>query len=143
MRSIIIFLHIIFIGALISHPSFGQCNTSLYTEMSIKSMPEDFTFLKTFKIDGKNGANEKVEYSYVFSKDTKYSLNISTEGEEIDGIVVSMYDSNRKQVATNNVKGTLYSGIEYPCKSTGIYYITFTFEDSKTYCGGSALGFKR
>jgi len=106
-------------------------------------MPEDFTFLKTFKVDGRNGTAEKVEYSYVFSKDTHYSLNIATEGEEIDGIVVSMYDSNRKKVATNFIEGNLYSGLEYPCKSTGIYYITFTFENSKNYCGGSALGFKR
>jgi len=122
---------------------FSQCDPSKFAQESITRLPENFTFLKTFKIDGHGGQREKVEYSYVFSKDTNYALNIESDGEETDGIVVSMYDANRNQVATNFVKGSFYPGIQYPCKATGIYYITFTFEDSQSYCGGSVLGFRR
>jgi len=143
MRVIFLILNVIILVTFITPKLRGQCNSSLYTEVSIKSMPDNFTFLKTFKIDGRAGAAEKVEYSYVFSKDTHYSLNIATEGEEVDGIIVNMYDSNRKKVATNYVKGDIYAGIEYPCNATGIYYITFTFENSERFCGGSALGFRR
>jgi len=122
---------------------FGQCDPSQLARTSISNLPDSFTFLKTFMIDGRGGQREKVEYSYVFSKDTNYSLNIESEGESTDGIVVSMYDSHRNRVATNFVDGNFFGGVQYPCKATGIYYITFTFEESLSYCGGSVLGFKR
>ena len=122
---------------------FGQCDPSQLAQASISNLPDSFTFLKTFKIDGRGGQRERVEYSYVFSKDTDYALNIQSSGESTDGIVVSMYDSNRNRVATNFVNGSFFGGIQYPCKATGIYYITFTFEESQSYCGGSVLGFKR
>ena len=102
-----------------------------------------FTFLKTFKVDGQAGAKSKVEYSYVFSKDTQYFLNVCSEGTGTDGIVVTMYDSKRQMVSTNFNNGKFYPGLVYPCNATGIYYITFTFQDSQNYCGGSVLGFKR
>jgi len=125
---------------------FSQCDSNQISEATIKQIPPDFTFLKTFKIDGQGGSRDKVEYSYVFSKDTNYSINISAMGVEeanTDGIIVSMYDAKRHQVATNLVDGNIYSVIHYPCSATGIYYITFTFHNSTNYCGGCALGFKR
>ncbi len=123
--------------------ALGQCDPSQLAQANIGSLPDTFTFLKTFKIDGQGGHREKVEYSYVFSRDTKYALNIHAGGENTDGIVVSMYDANRQRVATNFVDGNFFAGIQYPCKATGIYYITFTFEESESYCGGSVLGFNR
>ena len=40
---------------------------------------------------------EKVEYSYVYStKGTQYMINICANGAATDGIVVSLFDSNRK-----------------------------------------------
>ena len=125
---------------------FSQCDSNQISEASIKEIPTDYTFLKTFKIDGQGGSKDKVEYSYVFSKDTNYSINISAlgaEGSNTDGIIVSMYDAKRHRVATNFVDGNIYSVIQYLCSATGIYYITFTFQNSTNYCGGCALGFKR
>ena len=109
----------------------------------IPKLQEGFTFLKTFKVDGQSGTKPKVEYSYVFSKDTQYFLNICTDGGGTDGIVVTMYDSKRQMVSTNYVNNKYYSSLVYPCNATGIYYITFTFDGSSEYCGGSVLGFKR
>ena len=121
----------------------AQCNADSYTEECLSKLQPGFTFLKSFKVDGQGGAKSKVEYSYVFSKDTQYYINVCAEGEGTDGIVVTMYDSNRKLVATNYANGKFFPGIVYPCNATGIYYISFTFNGSSNYCGGSVLGFKR
>ena len=126
-----------------SNVTLAQCNSDALSEQCIGKLPGGFTFLKSFKIDGQGGSKAKVEYSYVFSKDTQYSINICANGEPTDGIVVSMYDANRNKVMTNYINGNFYPGIQYPCKATGIYYITFTFEGSANHCGGSVLGFKR
>jgi len=143
MKKIMISLGVFMVLLLSANSSTAQCNPDSYSEQCITKLPDSFTFLKSFKIDGENGAKKKIEYSYVFSKDTQYSINICADGAETDGIVVSMYDSNRKRVMTNYINGNFYAGIQYPCKATGIYYITFTFEGSSNYCGGSILGFKR
>lgn len=137
-------LGILFIAALLyTNQSNAQCDPESQAQACVSKMREGFTFLKTFKIDGQGGAKNKVEYSYVFSKDTQYFLNICTQGENTDGIVVTMYDSKRQVVSTNYNNGKFYPGIVYPCNATGIYYITFTFKGSTNYCGGSVLGFKR
>lgn len=124
-------------------PARAQCDPNGYTEACISKLGEGFTFLKSFQIDGDGGNKNKVEYSYVFSKDTQYSLNICANGADTDGIVVTMYDSNRKMVGTNFANGKFYPAFVYPCNATGIYYISFTFQGSQSHCGGSVLGFKR
>jgi len=131
--------------ALIFSTSFAnaQCASEAQANACISNLQGGFTFLKTFKVDGQGGAKAKVEYSYVFSKDTQYFLNVCNDGTSTDGIVVTMYDSKRQMVSTNFNKGKFYSGLVYPCNATGIYYITFTFQESQNHCGGSVLGFKR
>lgn len=97
--------------------------------------------MKSYKIE--KGAKDFVEYSYVFTKGTQYMINICADGQSTDGIVVSLFDSNRNKVATSKVNGQFISAIAYPCNTTGIYYIQYTFDGSTGNCGGSALGFKR
>ena len=143
MKKIIVFFIVAFLNYSTPSESWAQCNADSFSEQCIGKLPGGFTFLKSFAIDGKGGSKNKVEYSYVFSKDTQYSINICANGGATDGIVVSMYDSNRRRVMTNLIQGNFYDGIQYPCNATGIYYITFTFEGSSSYCGGSVLGFKR
>lgn len=121
----------------------GQCASEAQVNNCISKLQDGFKFLKTFKVDGQGGAKAKIEYSYVFSKDTKYFLNICHEGDESDGIVVTMYNSQRQMVSTNFYNGKFYPRMVYSCNATGIYYITFTFQGSQNHCGGSALGFKR
>lgn len=144
MRQVINFLGISIL-ALVFSASFAnaQCAADAQANACISKLQDGFTFLKTFKVDGQGGAKAKVEYSYVFSKDTQYFLNICNDGANTDGIVVTMYDSKRQMVSTNFNNGKFYPGMVYPCNATGIYYITFTFQDSQNHCGGSVLGFKR
>ncbi len=144
MRQVIKILGISIIAlALSASLTSAQCGADAKANECISTLQDGFTFLKTFKVDGQAGARPKVEYSYVFSKDTQYFLNICNDGEDTDGIVVTMYDSKRQMISTNFNNGKYYKGLVYPCNATGIYYITFTFQESQNYCGGSVLGFKR
>jgi hypothetical protein len=119
----------------------GQCNSEALSTQCIPKLSAGFNFLKSYKIE--KGGKEFVEYSYVFTKGTQYMINICAPKEPTDGIVVSLFDSNRNKVATSKVSGQFISAIAYPCNTTGIYYIQYTFDGSTAYCGGSALGFKR
>jgi hypothetical protein len=119
----------------------GQCNSEAFSTQCIPKLASGFNFLKSYKIE--KGAKEFVEYSYVFTKGTQYMINICAGDANTDGIVVSLYDSNRNKVASSKINGQFISAIAYPCNTTGIYYIQYTFDGSTGYCGGSALGFKR
>ncbi len=144
MRQVINILRISILAVLFSTSlASAQCGADVKANECISTLQDGFTFLKTFKIDGQEGAKTKVEYSYVFSKNTQYFLNICNDGNDTDGIIVTMYDSKRQIVSTNFNNGKFYSGMIYPCNATGIYYITFTFKESQNHCGGSVLGFKR
>jgi hypothetical protein len=132
---------VLFLFALSILEVIGQCNSEAYSNLCIPKLSSGFNFLKSYKIE--KGAKEFVEYSYVFTKGTQYMINICAAGEATDGIIVSLYDSNRNKVATSKVNGQFISTIAYPCNTTGIYYIQYTFDGSAENCGGSALGFKR
>ncbi|UII23090.1 hypothetical protein [Fulvivirga ligni] len=143
MKKAIYSIFVVGLFFLFSGHANGQCNPEQYTDACIPKLASGFNFLKSYKIDGQGGAKTKVEYSYVFTKGTQYMINVCATGSSTDGIVVSLYDSNRNQVATSKVNGQYISAIAYPCNTTGIYYIQYTFDNSTQFCGGSALGFKR
>lgn len=119
----------------------GQCDAEGLSNQCIPKLAAGFNFLKSYKIE--KGGKEFVEYSYVFTKGTQYMINICAAGTGTDGIVVSLFDSNRNKVATSKINGQFIQAIAYPCNTTGIYYIQYTFDGSTSNCGGSALGFKR
>jgi hypothetical protein len=142
MKKLIFALGIIFISASVQQ-TFAQCDTEKHVEACIPKLQSGFTFLKSYNIDGQGGAKDKVEYSYVFTKGATYQVMICNDGTGTDGIVLTLYDSNRNKVASTMYEGSTLSSIAFPCQVTGIYYITYTFEGSSNYCGGSVLGFKR
>jgi len=121
--------------------AIAQCNSEALSSQCIPKLSAGFNFLKSYKIE--KGGKEFVEYSYVFTKGTQYMINICAGAENTDGIIVSLYDSNRNKVASSKINGQFIQAIAYPCNTTGIYYIQYTFDGSTNYCGGSALGFKR
>ena len=139
----IILLNTMLVLLLSSNNSLAQCSSEAQASACISQLQDGFTFLRSFKVDGKNGAKPRVEYSYVFSKDTQYYINICSDGPSTDGIIITMYDANRNMVTTNYKDGKFYPGLIYPCNASGIYYLTFTFRDSQNHCGGSVLGFRR
>ena len=124
----------------ISYIAMAQCNPDDFTTQCIPKLSEGFSFLKGYKIDGNNGQKEKIEYSYVFIKGMQYMINICSENNS--GIVISLFDSDKNKIATSKVDGNYASAITFPCKSTSIYYINYTFESGQEYCGGSVLSFR-
>src|SRR5262245_21618110 len=94
-----------FIGFICSADLVGQCDTETLTNACIPKLAAGFNFLKSYKIDSEGGAKDKVEYSYVFTKGTQYMINLCAAGNATDGLVVSLFDSNRNKVATSKVNG--------------------------------------
>lgn len=139
MKKLLIF--VFSVSVLSALDVIAQCNAENLSTQCIPKLASGFNFLKSYKIE--KGGKEFVEYSYVFTKGTQYMINICAGGADTDGIVVSLFDSNRNKVASSKVNGQFISAIAYPCNTTGIYYIQYTFDGSTSYCGGSALGFKR
>lgn len=116
----------------------AQCNTDPLVQKCSGKLG-DYTFLKVYKVD--KPAGEQIEYSYVFSGNTSYIISLCDEKGTDAGVEVSLYDSNRKLVSTNKMNGKIYPAITYNCKSTGIYYMTYSLSDAT--CGVSVLGFKK
>lgn len=143
MKKILFSVFLISLAAVGSSGLIGQCDSENYSNACIPKLSEGFNFLKSYKIDGDGGAKDKIEYSYVFTKGTQYMINLCAGGNSPDGIVVSLFDSQRNKVASSKINGQFISAIAYPCNATGIYYIQYTFDGSTAHCGGSALGFKR
>ncbi|MFN8335588.1 MAG: hypothetical protein U0U09_10695 [Cyclobacteriaceae bacterium] len=141
MKKLIFFAATLFL--LNTSDAVGQCNSENLSSQCIPKLAAGFNFLKSYKIDGDGGNKEKVEYSYVFLKGTQYMINICAPVQPTDGIIVSLFDSNRNKVASSKIDNQFISAIAYPCNATGVYYIQYTFEKPSSYCGGSALGFKR
>ncbi|MCU0358921.1 MAG: hypothetical protein MUE95_15245 [Cyclobacteriaceae bacterium] len=121
----------------------AQCNSEGLSNECIPKLTTGFNFLKSYKIDGVGGTKDRVEYSYVFTKGTQYLINICAPSQPTDGVLVTLYDSQRNKVASSKVNDQFVSAIAFPCNATGIYYIQYTFDGSTSYCAGSALGFKR
>jgi len=143
MRKLSIFILILAAGFIIKTEASAQCDPGTFANVCIPKLSGGFNFLKAYKVDGEGGNKTKVEYSYVFAKGTQYMINLCTGNGDADGVVVTLYDSNRNKKVSNVYEGEYLSAIQYLCNATGIYYITYTFENSSQYCGGSALGFKR
>lgn len=141
MKKFVLFIAIVFLFN--SSDVTAQCNSESLSSECIPKLASGFNFLKSYKIDGGGGSKEKVEYSYVFLKGTQYMINICAPSQPTDGIIVSLYDGQRNKVASSKLNNQFISAIAYPCNATGVYYIQYTFEKPSSYCGGSALGFKR
>jgi hypothetical protein len=137
-------LGIIFIVLVVTASySRGQCDAAEKIKVCAPAADSGYTLIKSFEVDGQTGNKSEVKYSYVFTKGTQYLISICGDDNSADGVVVTLYDKYRNEVATSLIDGVALNAISYPCTATGIYYITYTFNDSKHYCAGSTIGFKR
>src|SRR5690349_4796932 len=84
----------------------AQCDADTYTNKLIEKLPQGYAFLKSYKIDGENGAKDKLEFPYIFSKDSNYMITLGNKELELKGVLLNLYDSNRKLVATNQDPGS-------------------------------------
>ncbi|MEM1136061.1 MAG: hypothetical protein AAGI07_09490 [Bacteroidota bacterium] len=121
----------------------GQCNSDLYSEKSMKNISPGFLYEKSYRVDGKGGRTKKVEYTCILSKDTNYSFTMNSKDGGSNGLVFSLFDQQRNKVVSNFVNNKFFTGIQYKCNSTGIYFINFTFRGSQSHCGAAVLAFRR
>ncbi|MEN7550142.1 hypothetical protein AAG747_19640 [Rapidithrix thailandica] len=140
-----IFLALLFFSGILftCASTYAQCNAELYINKSMRSLANGYQFSKSFRIDGRGGARKKIEYTCVFSKDTNYQINISGKDGGAHGIIGTLYDSRRNKIVTSYYNNKFSPGWIYKCRATGIYYLSFTFKDSKSFCGAAVLGFRR
>ena len=139
MKKLFVFVFSVFV--LSGFNSTAQCNAEVLSTQCIPKLASGFNFVKSYKVE--KADRDYVEYSYVFTKGTQYMINVCAPDQNADGIVVTLYDAKRNKVASNKIDDQYVSAIAYPCNTTGIYYIQYTFDDTASNCGGSALGFKR
>lgn len=124
----------------------AQCDAEKFMDNCNAKLSDGYTFLKSYNIDGaKASSGKKVEYSYVFSKNTNYMLTLCAEGGNPKNMYVTLYDSQRRPLMSSYVKDKdkFLSKVAYQCSSTGIYYLSFQFAGGSPNCGGSILAFKR
>lgn len=143
MKKLFIIGCLMAIVAFSSESTYAQCNAELYNNKCLKNLENGFTFVKSYRIDGKGGARKKIEYTCVLSKDTNYQLQVQGKDGAAQGIIATLYDSKRNRKASTYYNNKFYEEVTYKCRATGIYYLTFTFKDSKSYCGAAVLGFRR
>jgi len=121
----------------------AQCNADLYSEKSLKNISPGYMYEKSYRVDGRGGRRQKVEYSCILSKDINYSFTMNSKDGGSQGLIFSLFDARRNMVATNYINDKFFEGIQYKCNSTGIYHLSFTFKDSRSFCGAAVLAFRR
>ncbi len=144
MKKTILAIATLFLSLGVLSPlSFAQCNAMQHKKACTAQLADGFTFIKSYVLEeGKINANGEIEYSFVFSKGTLYMLTLANSAGEAKGVEITLYDPARKKLVSN-FDGTNYHPIGYPCRATGVHYMTFKFKDGETPCGLSVLGFKR
>lgn len=122
----------------ISYKGHSQCSS----EDCVAKVNGGFTFLKSYQIQIPANSTQ-VEYSYVFSKETNYMLMLCN-ASTTPNVIVTIYDSNRKMIATNYDKANnkLFPALVYQCQVTGIYYMKFSYLN-KPECSVGVLAFKK
>lgn len=125
--------------------SNAQCNTAGLKVSCTEQLATGFTYIKSYPLKKeKINAKGEIEYSFVFSKGTIYTLTFANSEGTASDIEITLYDPSHNKIASNfDSNSGHYLPLGYKCTSTGVHYMTFKFKDGTTPCGLSILGFKR
>lgn len=126
--------------------SFAQCDADKFMDNCNAKLANGYNFLKSFAIDAaKTGNGGKVEYSYVFSKDSNYLMTLCGKEGDAKKLVITLFDASRKELGSNfdSKSNTFFPAFAYKCSATGVYYLSFAYPQGQSECAGSVLGFKR
>lgn len=140
----VIYIFSLFLFLDIVQGNLYACDALKHKETCVSQLASGFTFIKSYLLEGsKTNSKGEIEYSFVFSKGTNYMLTMSDNNGTAKDIEIKLYDPNHKLIVSNfDSKSGNYFPIAYPCKATGIHYMTFTLKGDEK-CGLSVLGFKR
>lgn len=128
---------------IVSYGVYSACEDEAFLDACTAKLNEH-TFLKAYKVSSKDAKKGKVEYSYVFSKNTNYFLSVCNDESAGGDMIVNLFDKNRRLIATSFDVRTKkhYPAMAYHCTATGVYYLSFEFPNSEG-CGVSVLGFQK
>ncbi len=140
----IILLGVCFV--LVTSLANAQCDVTEYTNKCAERLkPQGYKYLKSYKLDFLNGSKKQIMYSYVFSNNTTYRITLANSDKDNKGLYVTLLDSEKKPVASSYIeKEKKYMpAIDIKCSRTGIYYLAYSVNEGKDFCGSSVIGFKR
>ena len=121
--------------------SSAQCDPSNLKDKGISNLEKGYTYIKSFPLSQeKLNENGEIEYSFVFSKGTKYMLTFINADGETEHVTIELYDPNKSLIAKNK-KANEDSPLSYTCNVTGVYYMKFSLKEAG--CGLAILSFKR
>ncbi len=126
-------------------PKPNECDAKPYKDKALRGIPDGFTFLKSYTVDaGDTGAKKETKFSYIFTRNNNYQINLDNGVASAKGFYVIITDSNGKQQVSSYVSSSskYYPALTYKCSATGMYYLTFKIV-SQPYCAGAVLSFKR
>lgn len=115
-----------------------------------KACPLDlsqYTLVKSYKVSLERGkyVEPKARFSIMLSKGTRYRINgCSNKDYSKNNFLFALFD-NYGKVAQNldEDKSKYFEAIEYECKKTGVYYLTYSFEDGGEGCGFGSISIKK
>jgi hypothetical protein len=121
---------------------FEKCDIEAYKANALSYLPKGFTLSKSYNVDSRicRKINEGI---LTLHKNVDYVIRLATKDGGFYGMIVTLYNAKREELMTSIVDNKQFNGWTYRCKQTGIYYISFTFKDSQSHCGGAVLGFRR
>ena len=117
----------------------AECNTDKAIKSAQDSMEGSHRVIKTFPLDGRGGTRKKLEFTVVLEQGTTYQFAVSGANGEPHGIEMTLYDSQRNKLGSSVYNGEYLSGFAYKVRSVGIYYLSFTFTNTSSYCGGAVV----
>lgn len=137
-------LIVLFFSLTFSLTIAAQCSSDAFYDNCSTNLGKAL-FIKAFNVESKSfkKGESSVEYNYVFSKGTTYT--ITSCDTESNNMIIELYDRNKKLIATNydKTKRKFYPKIGYPCNATGVYYLKYKFKKDAEGCGISMLGFSK
>jgi hypothetical protein len=113
----------------IAFSAVAQCHFESF-HACIHSVKDSSRLVKSVSIENNNAAEEKVEFSYVMTKDTQYLIDMCDGGKRsAKAINVFIYDEYRNKITS--IKPMRKKGLVFICSATGIYYIEFQIPERR------------
>ena len=125
---------------------YSQCNDQLQTSCS-GGIGSDYKYLKNFPVKLAKSSKEapvSQKYQITLNSGTIYKFSACNAAEFEGKVILSLY-YGMNPVASTYMADTKkhYPSIEFPCKMSGSYNLTFYFEDGKEGCAVGILSQKK
>lgn len=119
----------------------AQCNSDSSDARCIESISQNNTFVKSYKLEHQKQTDK--EFSSVLAKDTQYILNLCEDGQISNNVIINVYNTKRKLIASNKTSSSILNELSFRCDKTGVYYFEFKANQAASDCGIGALSFRR